>query len=156
MEFTLQAFVVTGVNSARSSPPLRGIFPPRGELPSREASSPANILAGTTQTNKVLRGGKGKSRPTGCLWGGCVGYNNPQGKIPSYHPAQKSIPGHHSNPPKIQNVPPSEPPTRKKKLPADPNETLNPLEYDAQAAPKPPNSIPKIRKKLRQHRTIPA
>ena len=109
MEFTLQAFVVTGVNSARSSPPLRGIFPPRGELPSREASSPANILAGTTQTNKVLRGGKGKSRPTGCLWGGCVGYNNPQGKIPSYHPAQKSIPGHHSNPPKIQNVPPSEP-----------------------------------------------
>lgn len=113
MEFTLQAFVVTGVNSARSSPPLRGIFPPRGELPSREASSPANILAGTTQTNKVLRGGKGKSRPTGCLWGGCVGYNNPQGKIPSYHPAQKSIPGHHSNPPKIQNVPPSEPPTRK-------------------------------------------
>ena len=55
MEFTLQAFVVTGVNSARSSPPLRGIFPPRGELPSREASSPANILAGTTQTNKVLR-----------------------------------------------------------------------------------------------------
>lgn len=106
MEFTLQAFVVTGVNSARSSPPLRGIFPPRGELPSREASSPANILAGTTQTNKVLRGGKGKSRPTGCLWGGCVGYNNSQGKIPSYHPAQKSIPGHHSNPPKIQNVSP--------------------------------------------------
>ena len=81
MEFTLQAFVVTGVNSARSSPPLRGIFPPRGELPSREASSPANILAGTTQTNKVLRGGKGKSRPTGCLWGGCVGLNNLQGKI---------------------------------------------------------------------------
>ena len=110
MEFTLQAFVVTGVNSARSSLPLRGIFPPRGELPSREASSPANILAGTTQTNKVLRGGKGKSRPTGCLWGGCVEYNNPQGKIPSYHPAQKSIPGHHSNPPKIQTVPPSEPP----------------------------------------------
>ncbi len=31
-----------------------------------------------------------------------------------------------------------------------------PLEYDAQAAPKPPNSIPKIRKKLRQHRIIPA
>ena len=29
-----------------------------------------------------------------------------------------------------------------------------PLEYDAQAAPNPPNSIPKIRKKLRQHRTI--
>ena len=116
MEFTLQAFVVTGVNSARSSPPLRGIFPPRGELPSREASSPANILAGTTQTNKVLRGGKGKSRPTGCLWGGCVGYHNPQGKIPSYHPAQKSIPDHHSNPPKIQNVPPFEPPTRKIKV----------------------------------------
>ena len=92
MEFTLQAFMVTGVNSARSSPPLRGIFPPRGELPSREASSPANILAGTTQTNKVLRGGKGKSRPTGCLWGGCVGYNNPQGKNPSYHPAQKIHP----------------------------------------------------------------
>ena len=63
MEFTLQASVVTGVNSARSSPPLRGIFPPCGEPPSREASSPANILAGTTQTNKVLRGGKGKSRP---------------------------------------------------------------------------------------------
>jgi len=31
-----------------------------------------------------------------------------------------------------------------------------PLEYDAQAAPNPPNSIPKIRKKLRQHRIIPA
>ena len=31
-----------------------------------------------------------------------------------------------------------------------------PPEYDAQAAPKPPNSIPQIRKKLRQHRTIPA
>ena len=117
MEFTLQAFVVTGVNSARSSPPLRGIFPPRGELPSRGASSPANILAGTTQTNKVLRGGKGKSRPTGCLWGGCVGYNNPQGKIPSYHPAQKSIPGHHFNPPKIQNVPPSAPHSQNKSYP---------------------------------------
>ena len=100
MKFTLQAFVVTGVNSARSALPLRSIFPPRGELPSREASSPANILAGTTQTNKVLRGGKGKARPAGCLWGGCVGYNNPQGKIPSYHPAQKSIPGHHSTPTK--------------------------------------------------------
>ena len=98
MEFTLQASVATGVNSARSSPPLRGIFPPCGEPPSREASSPANILAGTTQTNKVLRGGKGKTRPTGCLWDGCVGYNNPQGKIPSYHPAQKSIPDHHSTP----------------------------------------------------------
>ena len=98
MGITLQASVVTGVNSARSSPPLRGIFPPRGEPPSREASSPANILAGTTQTSKVLRGGKGKSRPTGCLWGGCVGYNNPQGKISSYHPAQKSIPDHHSTP----------------------------------------------------------
>ena len=156
MEFTLQAFVVTGVNSARSSPPLRGIFPPRGELLSREASSPANILAGTTQTNKVLRGGKGKSRPTGCLWGGCVGYHNPQGKIPSYYPAQKSIPDHHSNPPKIQNVPPFEPPTRKIKATRRSNETLNPLEYDAQAAPKPPNSIPQIRKKLRQHRIIPA
>ena len=92
MEFTLQAFVVTGVSSARSSPPLRGIFPPRGELPSREASSPANILAGTTQTNKVLCGGKGKSRPTGCLWGGCVGYNNPQGKISVLPPCTKIHP----------------------------------------------------------------
>ena len=59
MEFTLQAFVVTGVNSAWSSPPLRGIFPPRGKLPSREASSPANILAGT----RFSAAGKGNPAP---------------------------------------------------------------------------------------------
>ena len=63
VEFTLQAFVVTGVNSARSSPPLRGIFPPRGELPSREASSPANILAGQHKPTRFSAAGRGNPAP---------------------------------------------------------------------------------------------